>query len=302
MASNLRRCRECKEEKLLSEFSTDDKRSGSTRRLCKKCASNMQSKRYHGQGATGRERARKNYDEFFKRDPVRARYNLAKNAAKQSGHEWCITLDEFRLLNDAACYYCGGSLPEKGRGLDRINNRDGYVLKNVIPCCSSCNSIRGDKLSPDEMLAAMGAVAKLRSGKLSNPKDVIGSTKLPLSLVPETSLAWQAMAHLHGAMKYGAWNWRTAGVRVSIYVDAIKRHIAAWWSGEDFDRDSGLPHLAHVVACCNILLDAHFCKMLTDDRPAPLPVGDLIAKCNAMTKEWVENKKSLHANPEISPG
>ena len=26
-------------------------------------------------------------------------------------------------------------------------------------------------------------------------------------------------------MKYGSWNWRAAGVRASVYVSALERHI-----------------------------------------------------------------------------
>jgi hypothetical protein len=120
--------------------------------------------------------------------------------------------------------------------------------------------------------------------KPTNPKDAIGSTKLPLHLIPDTSLAWQAMAHLHGAIKYGKFNWRKAGVRSSIYLDAMRRHLAAWFNGEDLDPESGLPHLAHVGACVNILLDAQTCGKLNDDRPPSAPVAELQAKLNEIVK------------------
>ena len=67
-------------------------------------------------------------------------------------------------------------------------------------------------------------------------------------------------------LKYGRSNWRVAGVRASIYYDAAKRHLNAWFEGEDADPDSGLPHLAHVLACCAILVDAEAAHKLTDDR------------------------------------
>lgn len=126
--------------------------------------------------------------------------------------------------------------------------------------------------------------------KDGNPKDLIGAKKLPLGLVPDTATAWTAMALLHGALKYGRYNWRDAGVRVSIYVDALRRHVAAYWNGEDLDPESGLPHLAHVGACVNILLDAWECDKLTDDRPQPAPVPKLQADLNEVTKRWVEKQ------------
>lgn len=57
-----------------------------------------------------------------------------------------------------------------------------------------------------------------------NPKDAIGSTKVPLHLVSPISKAYQAIAHFLGNVKYGAWNWRGAGARASIYRSALERH------------------------------------------------------------------------------
>lgn len=103
--------------------------------------------------------------------------------------------------------------------------------------------------------------------KPSNPKDMIGSNKLPLHLWPETATALGCLALLDGNLKYGRTNWRVAGVKASIYFDALKRHINAWFDeGEDNDMDSGLPHLAHALACIAILVDAKAAGRLTDDR------------------------------------
>lgn len=122
--------------------------------------------------------------------------------------------------------------------------------------------------------------------KPSNPKDKLGVNKVPFDLVPGTALAYQAMAHLHGAMKYGKYNWRDAGVRTSIYIAAALRHLQAKWNGEDLDPDSGLPHEAHVIACMNIVLDAMECGKLNDDRPTKAPVPALLKKLNAVVAEW----------------
>ena len=112
--------------------------------------------------------------------------------------------------------------------------------------------------------------------KPTNPKDAIGAGKLPLELVPDTLVAYAALAFFEGASKYGRFNWRVAGVRASIYRAAAGRHLAKWWNGEDCDPETGVPHLASVVACCGIILDADLCGKLTDDRPPAAPVGRLI--------------------------
>lgn len=124
--------------------------------------------------------------------------------------------------------------------------------------------------------------------KPTNPKDAVGCKKVPLGLVPSTAMAYQAMVHLHGAIKYGAYNWRAAGVRSTIYYDAMLRHLGAWLNGQDDDPDSGQPHLAHVAACCNIILDAKECGKLNDDRPPPAPVAALQARLNEVAKGWLE--------------
>lgn len=104
-------------------------------------------------------------------------------------------------------------------------------------------------------------------GKQTNPKDVIGSTKLPLGLVPDTIQAHAALAYLEGALKYGRFNWRLAGVRASIYNDALERHRVKWWAGQNKDPKTRVHHLASIIACAGIMLDAELCGKLTDDRP-----------------------------------
>jgi hypothetical protein len=107
--------------------------------------------------------------------------------------------------------------------------------------------------------------------KPTNPKDAVGSKKLAMHLVPSVVQAYAALAFTEGALKYGKYNWRVAGVRVSIYLDAISRHVAAYQNGEWADADTGVPHLASVLACVGIILDAYHSGKLTDDRPPAQP-------------------------------
>jgi Domain of unknown function (DUF5664) len=102
--------------------------------------------------------------------------------------------------------------------------------------------------------------------KPTNPKDLIGSDKLPLHLWPETATILGSLGLLDGALKYGRSNYRAVGIRASIYFDATRRHLNAWFEGEEPDPDSGLPHLAHALACLAILVDAEATGKLNDDR------------------------------------
>ena len=109
--------------------------------------------------------------------------------------------------------------------------------------------------------------------KPTNPKDIIGSGKLDLGLVPDALAAAAALAFTEGAVKYGRFNWRVAGVRASIYNAALRRHLARWWNGEDCDLVTGVPHLGSIAACVGILLDADLADKLTDDRPPPVDMA-----------------------------
>ncbi len=103
--------------------------------------------------------------------------------------------------------------------------------------------------------------------KPSNPKDLIGSNKLPLGLVPDTTIAYLALGHAEGHIKYGLVNWREAGVKYSIYKDALKRHLAKFEAGEEEDPQTKVPHLANALACLSIIVDAKENGKLIDDRP-----------------------------------
>jgi hypothetical protein len=126
--------------------------------------------------------------------------------------------------------------------------------------------------------------------KNTNPKDAIGCDKIPVHLFPQTATILGTLGLLDGMLKYGRMNWRVAGVRASIYYDAALRHLFAWFEGEDFDPDSGLPHLAHAIACLAIIVDAGAVGKLKDDRMYP---GGYRKFINQMTP-YVKQLKELH--------
>lgn len=111
----------------------------------------------------------------------------------------------------------------------------------------------------------------------TNPKDLLGTKKVSLNLVPASSIIYQALAMEDGARKYGPYNWRSNKVIASIYVAAALRHIQAWYdSGEEVAEDSQKPHLGHALACLGILVDAKETGNLVDDRPVPGAASKLI--------------------------
>lgn len=121
----------------------------------------------------------------------------------------------------------------------------------------------------------MASIEANEASKPTNPKDAVGIRKWRyISTVPLTVMWEVGAALLEGARKYGRHNYRVAGVRASVYVDAAFGHIGQWWEGDDIDNDSGLNHITKAIASLTVLRDAMIQDMLEDDRP---PKGRLDA-------------------------
>lgn len=132
--------------------------------------------------------------------------------------------------------------------------------------------------------------------KPTNPKDLIGSNKVPLALIPGTTLAYLAVGHVEGDLKYGRVNWREAGVRTMIYLDAAMRHIVKYKEGEWADPETTVPHLANALACLSIIIDAKHSNKLIDDRPKSAPANEALeemAKVLVHLKDMHTDKKPI---------
>lgn len=115
-----------------------------------------------------------------------------------------------------------------------------------------------------------------RAAPDTNPKTAVGLTKPSLRAIPPAALLHLGRAMSNGEGKYGLFNWREHAVSSSVYYDAAMRHLLAWWDGENEAADSGVHHLAHVMACCAIVLDAHASGKLNDNRGLPGAFPELV--------------------------
>lgn len=122
--------------------------------------------------------------------------------------------------------------------------------------------------------------------KPTNPKDAVGVRKAPMSTVSAAVLAEVGVAMLEGAAKYGRHNYRSVGVRSSVYYDAAQRHLMAWWEGQDIDPDSGMHHITKAITTLVVLRDAMIQDMLTDDRPPPS--AEFYSRLNALAGEIID--------------
>ena len=101
----------------------------------------------------------------------------------------------------------------------------------------------------------------------TNPKDLVGTAKVPQSVVSRVVVQELALAMLEGSLKYGRHNYRVSPIKASIYFDACNRHMDAWWEGENVDPDSGLSHVIKAIASLTVLRDSMISGQWIDDRP-----------------------------------
>lgn len=94
-------------------------------------------------------------------------------------------------------------------------------------------------------------------GEVTEAGKKFDTGKLPLELISPTSLNAMAAVLAFGAKKYDARNWEK-GIAYSRIIGAIMRHTNAYLSGEVFDKETGLSHMAHVMTEAMFIL--HFEK------------------------------------------
>ena len=68
-----------------------------------------------------------------------------------------------------------------------------------------------------------------------------------------------------GAAKYGDRNWEQGMGWGRVYA-AMRRHMNAWWAGEENDAETGMPHTWHAACCLAFLISYQARGIGTDDR------------------------------------
>lgn len=124
--------------------------------------------------------------------------------------------------------------------------------------------------------------------KPTNPKDLVGISKVSMSVFPLGVVLETTLALMEGARKYGRHNYRAAGVLASVYFDAACRHLFAWWEGEDIDPDSGVSHIVKAIACLVVLRDSMRAGNWVDNRPIVTEQEGWVKTLNEMSKDIFE--------------
>lgn len=124
-----------------------------------------------------------------------------------------------------------------------------YILRNQTTedNMTTENTTSSGFVTKDKVIVKEGFASKFDSGKAR------------MDLLPMRPLKDIAEILTIGAEKYGAENWRTGEpIAHSRHFAGIQRHLMAYWSGEDYDPETGKSHLAH--AACGLLFYMELAK------------------------------------------
>jgi hypothetical protein len=126
-----------------------------------------------------------------------------------------------------------------------------------------------------------------------NPKKAAGAVKAPLHAYPMLPVIQMGNVMAGGAHKYGIYNYRESRVDALTYIGAIQRHLMKWQDGVDFDEESQQSELAHIMACCSILLDCQITGNLIDNRNKTGKVEAELKRSEDTFKAYTSSVQSL---------
>lgn len=98
---------------------------------------------------------------------------------------------------------------------------------------------------PEGFAPALGPIQEGEVRSVSSTGAEKGTKIERFDLLPTQALAKIARHFGVGAAKYAPNNWRK-GYEWSKSYAALQRHLTAFWGGEDYDEETGSPHLAAV--------------------------------------------------------
>lgn len=94
---------------------------------------------------------------------VKDLYSRYVHAAYARGYTFSLELSDFKDIVTKNCYYCNtpprpvlrrkrvNHPPQRLNGIDRKDNEIGYTKRNSVPCCPTCNMMKG-KLKAKEFV------------------------------------------------------------------------------------------------------------------------------------------------------
>ena len=117
--------------------------------------------------------------------------------------------------------------------------------------------------------------------------------KVKVELIPPRWILALAEVLTKGAEKYEERNWEK-GMEWSKCYSAAQRHLLAFWDGEDLDKETGLPHVAHAAWNCLALLTYSEEHQEDDNRP--------VTKSRSTLTTVPPRKRAQLPSPEATAG
>lgn len=156
----------CGLEKDLKSFApySEERKKGIRRNVCYTCKGKKE--RENIKNNPERLKKHKAYlSKYYKNDPWRGKIKAYQHSDKLR-KVLSITSEQFKKLLEVVncCEYCGES-DKKYLGLDRLDNKLGHEVDNVVVCCEKCNYILGD-LPPTVKGILGGALRVIREENL----------------------------------------------------------------------------------------------------------------------------------------
>jgi hypothetical protein len=144
---NTKICKICKIEKEYSEFHKSKLTIGGVRTICKECRKEekkeylsrdyvkvKQHQHYIDNKVEIKKRTRAHYW------TLNGQYHQYKKRAKKKNIRFELLEKDCIPFYNTNCSYCGSNI--NGLGIDRVDNGRGYVIDNIVPCCSTCNFMK----------------------------------------------------------------------------------------------------------------------------------------------------------------
>jgi len=100
-------------------------------------------------------------------------------------------------------------------------------------------------------------MSSLQNESLQKLADRFNEGKPQWSLMDFESFEPMIRVLEYGSKKYARNNWKKGLPTVEI-MDSLMRHIISFLEGEDIDKESGLPHIGHMM--CNLMFLSYVMK------------------------------------------
>ena len=143
-----------------------------------------------------------------------------------------------------------------------------YMLKNRNACVEEI--MLNTDSSSDEVLAMIQRIGSPNWRDEFKPTPLEGikfdQGKPRYDLIPPEIEEALAKVLTFGAAKYGDRNWEL-GMDWGRAYAALRRHMGAWWGGENNDPETGMPHTWHAACCIAFLVAFEARGTGNDDRP-----------------------------------